>query len=248
MATWSECDLNALLLQHVPGTHDVVHAFDLMVDVLHAGPRRREERHLVMHFVDPKQGRIADAITHAGPKHLGPEPFVAFCIGRTQSHVTEAGDAGIARREVAPSTVMRANNHIDLVARWILEVDEALDVSLLAFLDRAVTNFHSGIAQLRRRGIELLRRPEFKTHGVVCRIALEIHQGVVAFVTAEVRSTRLLARPLQAKYLAREEFRLFALPRAETNVSNVEQIDHQMSPLWAAEDFRKCEDIPEMKK
>ena len=41
---------------------------------------------------------------------------VALRVSRAQPDVAETGDAGVARREVAAATVVRAHHQIDLVA------------------------------------------------------------------------------------------------------------------------------------
>ena len=51
----AEQDLDALVLQEIPGLHHVVDVLDLVIDVLHAGALRREERDRMMRRGDAQQ-------------------------------------------------------------------------------------------------------------------------------------------------------------------------------------------------
>jgi hypothetical protein len=116
MAPGAEQDPHPALLQDVEGAHHVVDALDLVVDVLHAGEGRGEEGDLVMDLVDPQQRRYADAVADLGAHQAGPEAFVAGGVQGPQADMAEAGDAGVARREVPAAAVVRRVDQVDAVA------------------------------------------------------------------------------------------------------------------------------------
>src|SRR6202041_1824038 len=62
MAAGPEADLDVLFTKEVVRTHDIVDAFNLMIDVLNTRPRRREQCHSVVHGVDPQKRGFADPI------------------------------------------------------------------------------------------------------------------------------------------------------------------------------------------
>ena len=142
-----------------------------------------------------------------------------------------------------------AEHEIDLVAGGVLEVDEAAHVALFAFVRGTEANLDTGVAEFRSGRVQFIGGAQLEAHRVVRRVAVEVHQGVVATVAAEVRGARLLPCALQAEHLTRKEVRLVTLPGSEAHVANIEQVDHGMSPFcWGCRHCRKIDDIPEMKK
>src|SRR3546814_13014724 len=96
MLPWPEHHGNPALADEVVRTLHVVRALDLVVDVLDARARGREQRNLVVDLVDAQQGRIADAVADACVADGGPEALVAHGVGGAQANVAEAGGAGVA--------------------------------------------------------------------------------------------------------------------------------------------------------
>src|SRR3546814_5814643 len=94
ISDWSS-DVCSSDLEVVRTLH-VVRALDLVVDVLDARARGREQRNLVVDLVDAQQGRIADAVADACVADGGPEALVAHGVGGAQANVAEAGAAGVA--------------------------------------------------------------------------------------------------------------------------------------------------------
>src|SRR3546814_9394999 len=90
---WPEHHGNPALADEVVRTLHVVRALDLVVDVLDARARGREQRNLVVDLVDAQQGRIADADADACVAGGGPEALGAHGVGGAQANVAAAGDA-----------------------------------------------------------------------------------------------------------------------------------------------------------
>jgi hypothetical protein len=67
--------------REIKRAHHVIACGDLMIDVLDARSVRRKQCDRVMDLVDAQQRRIADAVTHPGVAHLGPECLVARRVG-----------------------------------------------------------------------------------------------------------------------------------------------------------------------
>lgn len=84
------------LTQGVPGAHEVVDALNLVIDMLNAGERGREESDPVMNLVDPKQRCRPGPVANARIAQFGPEDLVAPGIAGAQPHMAEAGDSGVA--------------------------------------------------------------------------------------------------------------------------------------------------------
>jgi hypothetical protein len=197
-----------------------------VVDVLHPVARRGEQGHLVVDLVDAQQGRVADAVAHLGAQHFRPELLVARRIRRAQSDVAEPGDARVARRKVAPAAVVRSHHQVDAVAARVAEVREGLDVALFALLHGASTHVDAGIAEQRGRLVQVGARAHLETDGVVARIALEVHQRVIALVAAKVVRTGLRAGVFQPEDLQRILVRGREVSRAEADVADVMEVDH----------------------
>jgi hypothetical protein len=94
----------------------------------------------VVDLVDPEQRCIADAVADARIAHMCPEPLVAPWIGRAQPDMAEAGDAGIARGEIAPAAVFGPHHQLDRIAGGVAEKDHVPDLAHLAFLRRPAAN------------------------------------------------------------------------------------------------------------
>ena len=90
----------------------------------------------------------------------------------------------------------------------------------------ALCHRQPAVAELRRGGIERGGVAQFEADRVVVRIAFEVHQRVVAVVTAVVVRTALHARQFQADDLACEAVCRAQVTRAEPDVADVEQVDH----------------------
>src|SRR3546814_3392640 len=125
---------SALLADEVGRTLHVVRALDLVVDVLDARARGREQRNLVVDLVDAQQGRIADAVADACVADGGPEALVAHGVGGAQANVAEAGDAGVAAAVPATAGQRRAPRQLDPIAGRITESDEATHLALGSFV------------------------------------------------------------------------------------------------------------------
>src|SRR5690606_30840030 len=143
MATGPETDGYVALSHDVVSTHDVVNAFHLVIDMLHAWVRRREKRNLVVHFVYAQQGSIANTVTDLGPQQLRPEFFVPPCIKSAQTNMTESGNTCVARCKVTDSAVMRLVNKLDSIAGWIVKGNEFAHMTLFGFGGRALVNLVS---------------------------------------------------------------------------------------------------------
>ena len=152
MAARPQQDLDALLLEEVPGPHHVVDILDLMIDVLDAGALRREERQRMMRRGDAQERRVADPVADARVADAGPERLVARRILGVEADMAEAGDAGVARREIAQARVIGPRHDLDLVAGRIGRGEEGPDAALVAVLARAGMDRPAG-------GFELGRRP-----------------------------------------------------------------------------------------
>ena len=111
--------------QEIERAHHVVAGSDLMVDVLDAGPIRRKQSNGVMHFVDAEQGRITDSVAHPGIAHPGPKDLVARRISCAQPDMAEPCDSSVAFAVIALAAVGGPPHELDVVARGILEGDEA---------------------------------------------------------------------------------------------------------------------------
>ncbi len=96
MPPGSEPNRYLLFAEDVPGTHEVVDAFNLVIDMLNAGERRRKEGDPVMYLVDSQQRCGPDPVAHARIEQFRPENLVASGIAGAQANVAEAGDSGVA--------------------------------------------------------------------------------------------------------------------------------------------------------
>ena len=233
MAPRAEHDLHALLLQEIVRAHDVVNILDLVVDVLHAGIGRGKERERVMDGVDAHQRRIADPVRHARVEQFGPELLVARRIGRAKPDMTEVRDAGVTRRKIAHAAVEGPNHGLDLVARRILERQELLHSPLLAFLLRAHVHRMPGTLDFRADRVEIRRIQQVEAARVVGRIAFEVHQRVIAGVTAnvvlvgaEIGRLALAGHQLQADDLGCVLDCRLEIRGAYAQITDVVEIDH----------------------
>src|SRR3546814_6456087 len=100
MLPWPEHHGNPALADEVVRTLHVVRALDLVVDVLDARARGREQRNLVVDLVDAQQGRIADAVADACVADGGPRSeehtselqslmrisYAVFCLQKKKKH------------------------------------------------------------------------------------------------------------------------------------------------------------------
>src|SRR5882762_9616923 len=101
MAAWAEHDPHALLAQEIVGAHHVVEILDLVVDVLHPGVRRREQRERMVNGAYPKERRVAYPVRHTGVQQPRPERFVARSVRGAQPDVAEVRDSGVACGKIA---------------------------------------------------------------------------------------------------------------------------------------------------
>src|SRR5712691_4154484 len=238
MAARAEYDLHALLAQEIVGAHDVVEILDLVVDVLHAGVRRREQGERVVDGADAQERRVADPVRHARVEEPRPERLVARRVRGAQPDMAEMRDSGVARGKIALAAVKRPHHDLDLVAGRVLEREEPLHAAQLAFLLRAVTHGMAGFLDLRARLVEVVPVLEIEGDDMVRRIAFEIDQRVIArvaphrcLVAAEIRGLALPARQLQPDDPGRELDRGLQIRRADPQVSDVVEIDHRQRSL-----------------
>src|SRR6516162_350869 len=106
------------------GTHDIVTALDLVVDVLDTGVRGREQCNRVMHFVDVQERCVADTIAHARIADPSPERLVAHGVRGAQANVTEASDASIAHAVIARAAVSGSPHQLNPIAGRVVKSDE----------------------------------------------------------------------------------------------------------------------------
>src|SRR5207245_4168729 len=156
MATWAEHDAHTLLVQEIVGAHNGVEILDMMVDVLHSGMRRREQRERMVNGAYPKERRVADPVRHAGVQQPRPERFVARSVRGAQPDVAEVRDSGVACGKIAFAAVKRAHDDLDLVPGRILEGEELLDAAQLALVLAAVAHRMAGLLDLRAGLVEVL--------------------------------------------------------------------------------------------
>src|SRR6516225_6655864 len=130
------------------GTHDVVAALDLVVDVLDTGVVGREQCNRVMHFVDAQERRVADTIAHARIADPSPERLVAHGVRGAQANMTEAGDAGITHAMIARAAVGGSPHQLNPIARRVIKTDELAYLPGLRLVGRAGVNRVSESLQL----------------------------------------------------------------------------------------------------
>src|SRR6516164_6665878 len=126
--------------QEPEGTHDVVAALDLVVDVLDTGAVGREQCNRVMHFVNAQERRVSDTITHARIADPRPERLVAHGVRGAQANVTEAGDTGITRAVIARTTVGGSPYQLNPIAGRVVKSDELAHFPGLRLAGRAGVN------------------------------------------------------------------------------------------------------------
>src|SRR5713226_5577173 len=134
MAARAEYDPHALLAQKIVGAHHVVEIFDLVVDMLHAGVRRREQGERVMDGAETKERRVADPVRYACVQEPRPERLVPRSVGGAQPDMAEMRDARIAGRKIALAAVKRPHDDLDFVPGRVLEDEELLHAAQLALL------------------------------------------------------------------------------------------------------------------
>src|SRR6202789_648071 len=154
MTARSEAHLDVLLTQEVVRAHDIVDAFNLMIDVLNSGPRRGKQCHSVMHGIDAQKWSLADPIADACITKCGPEFLILARRNGMQSDMGKAGDAGIAGREVAAAAMSRPNDEFDGIAAGICKHDGRSHPALLAFAACRRFDDVPGIVQFRPGSIE----------------------------------------------------------------------------------------------
>ena len=188
-----------MLAQEVPGAHHVVDPGDLVIDVLHPGMRRREERELVVYGVDAQERCRADAVGHAGVAHARPERLVAGGVGRAQPDVGEAGDAGLAARHKVAVGDARAMHELDRVAGGVRESQEPFDAAHLALVARAPRDRQVAGVDLRGGGVERGGVVDVEADRMIGRVALEVREGVIAPVASKVTGAAFVPRMLEPR-------------------------------------------------
>src|SRR5260221_1535091 len=132
MPARTEYDFHAFLAQEVVGAHHVVEILDLVVDMLHAGMRRRKQRECVVDGIDAQQRRFTDPVGYPRVQKLRPERLVSRRVRGLEADVAEVRDTGVARRKIALAAVKRPRHEFDLIAARVLESEELLNPALLA--------------------------------------------------------------------------------------------------------------------
>ncbi len=230
MPTGAELDGYAALAQQVIGPHDVVDAFHLMVDMLHARIGRREQRDLVMDLVDAQQRRIADAVADLRAQQAGPEFFVAARVERAQADVAETRNARIARRKITPAAVMRGVDEFDVVARGILERDELARITLLGIAGAAARGTVAVLLERDQCMVQLIGRIHLESRRVVVWVAFEIDQRVVAAVGPQMDLLAGSVGHFQAQHVGRVAYCRVEIRRTQPDIPDVVQMNHSLSP------------------
>src|ERR1700692_1039069 len=203
MPSGTKANPNVLFPQDVPGAHDVVDAFDLVIYVLNAALWRRQQCDFVMHSVDTQQSRVTDPVAHARAQHRGPEGFVTLRIGRTQSDVAKAGDSRIARGKIAAPTVMWRNNQVDEISARVGKGDEVGDAPLLGLgnaplFDSDTCCFEHGCGVR-----EFVRCADLKAADLVARIPFRVDKRMVSGIRAKIHTLTATACNLKAENFCR---------------------------------------------
>ena len=126
--------------------------------------------------------------------------------------------------------MVRALDQLDAVAGGVGEADEATHAALFAGVSAAVLHGEALVGQNGRRRIQRGAVAQLEAHRVVVRIAFEVHQRVVALVAAVPARAGFAARQFQAHHLAGEAVGCIQIARSESDVADVEQVDHAGSP------------------
>ena len=186
MAPQPEDDGNLPIPKKMERAHDVVARLHLMVDVLNSRLGRGKERDRVVHFVDAQERGVADPVADARVAHLRPEGLVPHRVGRAEAHMAEARHARVALAVIAPPAMGGPPDEFDRIAGRVAEADEVAHLARLRLLSRAARDL---VAQpLERRGgcIEIGSVGDLEGDDVICRIALEITERVLALVRFEI--------------------------------------------------------------
>ncbi|MNV64489.1 hypothetical protein D3C71_1571340 [compost metagenome] len=221
MPPGAEADRHVPFAQLIPGAHDVVDALDLMVDVLHARIRGREQRDLVMDLVDAQQRRLADAVADPGRQQARPEGLVAARIQRTQADMRKPGHAGIAAGKIAPAAVLRRVHQLDAVAGRVREAQEVAHIALLGVLAAARVDLVAAALQHRAGALKLFRRIHLERGGVIAGVAFEVAKGVIARVGLEIGRPMFLAGQLQSQHRGRIAHRRIQITGAQPDIPDV---------------------------
>src|SRR5881396_317279 len=189
-----------------------------------------------MDGIHAQERRIADPVRYAGVQEPRPEGFVPRRVGGPQPDVAEMRDSGVARRKIAQARMERAHHDLDLVAGRILEGEEMPDAAQLAFVIRPVVHRVPRLFDLGAGLVEVLAVLQVEGDRMIRRVPLEIDQRVVArvaaprcLVAAEVGGLAFPARELQPDDLGGELDRRFEIRRADTQVTDIVEIDQTYS-------------------
>src|SRR3546814_9887575 len=154
----------------------------------------------------------------------GPEALVAHGVGGAQANVAEAGDAGVAAAVPATAGQRRAPRQLDPIAGRITESDEATHLALGSFVRGADVHRVAERLEFRGGGIEFGGGVDFERNRLVGGIALEVAQGVLPLVGAEIRRAAALLAELQAPDIRGIARRAGNVTRAQAYVADVAQI------------------------
>ena len=209
------------LVQEMERPLNIIGAFDLVVDVLDAGPVGRKQRYRMMHGIDPQKRRVANTIGHTGVANLRPELFVSRCVGGAEPDMREPGDTGIAHAVISLGRLFRPDDQLDFVSRRITKGDESCDLAQRGFFRASVADFAADRLESGGRLFEFGLRGNFECHGLIARVAREIAKRVSPGVGFEVDGVLVPLRNFQTEIAGGESFRAFEVSRAHPDITDI---------------------------
>lgn len=207
--------------------HQLVDALDRIFDGKDAAFLRRVQREAVVRAVEAEIGGITGPVADAAIEQRGPQRLVGGRGGAAQRHGFQPGDAGVARREIAPAGIERPDHQFDLMPALVAEADELAHLARRGRIGVATRDLVTGLGQRGFRIVEHLRCPDLERHGLIGRIARHVNKGVVAEVGAEARGVVGFFNELQPEHAGREIDGGGQVAGAETDVAKLFDIDHQ---------------------
>ena len=131
-----------------------------------------------------------------------------------------------ASRVVIALAGVSGAHELDGVAGRIAKRDQRADVPLGALVAGPGAHRLAGALELRRRLVERFGGACLECHGVVLRLAFEIHEGVIPCVGAEIHRATLAIGHFETDDLGSEARRLLEVADTDATIPNVLQVDH----------------------
>src|SRR5450631_1294356 len=149
--------------------------------------------------------------------------------------MAKSSDAGVAAAVIPLSGMLRPVDEFNAVTAWVLEGNEAFDVTRRRLAFGAATDGMPEPLQLGRCHVQIILVADLKSDGLIGGITFEVTERMLARVGLEADRPLAMLGNLQAEIVDRKTRCSSQITGSEPDIAHIQQADHGSLPFLASQ-------------